>query len=248
MKRFYVEPGLLAGDAIAIEGALAHRLAKVLRLRAGDEIALFDGSGDDTVVRLNAADGRRILASVVERHPGPAESRTAVHLYQSVTKGDRFEWLLEKATEIGVARIVPLVAARAVVRTPAEGNRADRWRRIVIEAAEQCERSTVPIVGAPESLSGALASAPGVLLLPYEEAGEAAPNIAELLSQNIDELFARAAVSVFIGPEGGFEPAEVEAAREAGASIVTLGTRVLRSETAGLVAATLVMQALGELG
>lgn len=247
-RRFHVEPGALGGEQITLGPPLAHRLAKVLRLRAGSEIVLFDGSGEDTRVTIDAISDRAVEAHVTGRDPGIDEPPTHIHLYQSVTKGDRFEWLLEKATEIGVSRIVPLVTARAVVKTPAEGNRADRWRRIVLEAAEQCGRSIVPVVGAPQGLYEAIASAPGVLLLPYEEAGESERTIRQALAGEVDAVFALGAVSIFIGPEGGFEPAEVQRAIAAGAAVVTIGPRVLRSESAGLVAATLALEATGALG
>jgi len=247
-RRFFVEAATLAGDRIEIDGALAHRLAKVLRMRAGDEVILFGGSGEDVRVRLEDETDRRIAAAVLDRGPGPREPRLRVHLYQSITKGDRFEWLLEKATEIGVAAITPLVAARAVVKTSAEGNRAERWRRIVVEAAEQCERSTVPQIGTPIAFDEALRVASGIVLLPYEAAGDTAPSINDVLNRRVDDVFSLAEASIFIGPEGGYEPAEIERAQAAGVEIVTLGDRVLRSETAGLVAATLVMQSIGELG
>jgi 16S rRNA (uracil1498-N3)-methyltransferase len=247
-RRFFVDAGSLAADRVEIEGALAHRLASVLRMRAGDEVALFCGDGVDVRVRLGEIADKKILAAVLERGPGPREPRTRVELYQSITKGDRFEWLLEKATEIGVAGITPLVAARAVVKPPADGNRAERWRRIVVEAAEQCERSAVPEIGAPASLDGALRGAAGIVLLPYEEAGDAAQSIHDVLNRRVDDVFSLAEISVLIGPEGGYEPGEVERAQAAGAEVVTLGDRVLRSETAGIVAATMVMYALGELG
>ncbi len=247
-RRFYLDGEALSGERIVFEGALAHRLAKVLRMRPGDEVILFDGSGEDVRVRLDDAKDRHIDASVLERGPGPREPRLKLHLYQSITKGDRFEWLLEKATEIGVASITPLVAMRAVVKTATDGNRADRWRRIVVEATEQCERSAVPAIGAPRSFDDALRSAPGILLLPYEHAGDTAPSIHDVLDRRVDDVFALAAVSVFIGPEGGYDSAEIERARAAGVEIVTLGDRVLRSETAGIVAATLIMHAVGELG
>ncbi len=247
-RRFYVAPGTLDGETLTLDEALARRLAKVLRLRAGDEILLFDGAGAEARVRLDAITDRGAGVTIIERGHGPAEPRVRVHLYQSVTKGERFEWLLEKATEIGVARFVPIVTARAVVKASAEGHRIDRWRRIVVEAAEQCERGAVPIVEAPQPFAEALASAPGLLLLPYEDARDTAPGIQALLTHEIDALFALAEVSIFIGPEGGYEQAEVQQAIDAGASVVTMGARVLRSETAGLVASTLVMHAVGELG
>jgi 16S rRNA (uracil1498-N3)-methyltransferase len=248
MRRFYVAPGAIDGESVILDSALAQRLANVLRLKAGDRIALFDGGGDDATVRLTSVTARRIAGEVETRAPGPPESRTRVHLYQSITKGERFEWLVEKATEIGVASVTPLLTARAVVKTAGGGARAERWQRIAIEAAEQCGRGVVPAIGAPARLEEAFASAAGVLLLPYEDADHTAPSVAGALHERVDDVFASASVSIFIGPEGGYEPAEVEHAHAAGAAVITLGDRVLRSETAGLVALTLVMQAIGELG
>ncbi len=247
-RRFFVDAGVVAGDRAEIEGVLAHRLATVLRLRSGDEIVLFDGSGEDVRVRLADVTGRRLVAEVINRGPGPAEPRTKVHLFQSITKGERFEWLIEKATEIGVASVTPLVAARAVVKPASGGTRTERWRRIAVEAAEQCQRSAVPRIGGPAMFDDALRDAAGIVLLPYEDAGHGAPSVVEVLNRRVDEVFALAEVSILIGPEGGYEPVEVERATAAGGEIVTLGERVLRSETAGLVAATLTMQAVGELG
>lgn len=247
-RRFFVPPPALDDDDVVLGGALAHRLSRVLRLGAGDEIVLFDGTGGEAAARIDAIGERETRARIIGRRDGVPEPSVRVHLYQSITKGERFEWLLEKATEIGAARFVPLLTARAVVKTAGGGNRAERWQRIVTEAAEQCERTVVPPIDAPRALDDALASAPGLLLLPYEAAHAATPTIAEALAADIDALFAAGEVSIFIGPEGGYEPAEVERARAAGALVVTMGPRVLRSETAGLVALTLVLQATGQLG
>ena len=248
MRRFFVPADAIEGDLALVEGALAHRLASVLRLRPGDEVALFDGGGRDVAVTLREVSARKVIGDVTASSPSPAEPRTRVHLYQSITKGDRFEWLVEKATEIGMASIAPLITSRAVVRTPGEGTRAERWRRIATEAAEQCERGAVPVIDTPVVLKDAVASARGIVLLPYEEAGERAPSIGDVLRERIDELYATAEVSILIGPEGGLEASEAEEATVAGAVVVTLGERVLRSETAGLVALTLVLAACGELG
>jgi 16S rRNA (uracil1498-N3)-methyltransferase len=248
VRRFFVEPGTLDSDEIIIDGALAHRLARVLRLRSGGEVALFDGTGIEVRASLTNIDDRACTASAVERYDAPAEPAVKLHLYQSITKGERFEWLVEKGTEIGASRFVPLITSRAVVKTAGEGSRLDRWRRIAVEAAEQCGRGAVPVVEAPQLFAQALASAPGLLLLPYEAANESTLDVKSALDAEIDALFALSAVSVFVGPEGGYEADEVRQAQEAGAIVVTMGRRVLRSETAGLVAATLVMQAVGELG
>ena len=217
-RRFYVEPPALNDDTVTLDAALAHRLAKVLRLRAGDEVTLFDGSGVEAHARIDAIDARSVTATVLGAMPGAPEPRVRVHLYQSITKGERFEWLVEKATEIGVASITPLITARSVVRTSAEAAdgrpraRLDRWRRIAVEAAEQSGRSAIPAINAPQSFDAALAAAEGVLVLPYESAGEDAPPIQRAIDAEIDALFASSAVSIFIGPEGGYEDAEVERA------------------------------------
>lgn len=248
MRRFFVPAEAIEGDRAVVEGALAHRLASVLRLRPGDEVALFDGGGRDVVVTLREVNGRQVTGDVTASVASPPEPRTRVHLYQSITKGERFEWLVEKSTEIGVASITPLITTRAVVRTAGEGARAERWRRIATEAAEQCERGSVPVVAPPAAFRDAVRAARGIVLLPYEEAGGSAPSIGDALRERIDELYASAEVSILIGPEGGLEEREVEEGAASGAVVVTLGERVLRSETAGLVALTLALAACGELG
>lgn len=247
-RRFHVDPGVIVADTFDLPEALAHRVRTVLRLRVGDELVLFDGSGEDTTARIESVTARTVTVSACGRAAGPPESQVRVHLYQCITKGERFEWLIEKATELGVHRVIAMETARSVVRPGREGERAARWRRIAVEAAEQCGRSLVPDVQGPAPFGEALASAPGIVLIPYESAGDVAPNIAAVLASEIDALFALSEVSILIGPEGGFEESEVADAREHGAHVVTLGDRVLRSETAGLVSLTLVMHAAGQLG
>jgi 16S rRNA (uracil1498-N3)-methyltransferase len=245
-RRFFVAPGAIDGDRVELDGALAHRVATVLRLRKGDEIVLFDGSGREARATIESAAPSRVTAGLVATYEGRPEPRVGVHLYAAIPKAERFDWLVEKATEIGVARIVPLLTERSVVRSR-EGGRADRWRRIAVEAAEQCGRSIVPEISAPARFDEALAEAPGVRLLPYESLDPNGPTIADALDRQIDAFFAMAATSIFIGPEGGFTDDEVTHARAAGAEAVTLGRRILRAETAGIVAATLVLHAAAEL-
>jgi 16S rRNA (uracil1498-N3)-methyltransferase len=247
MRRFFAPATVIAGDTAKIDGPLARRLATVLRLRPGDVVSLFDGSGVDTIVRLDQVRDSAVSGAVIDRRAGPPDPRSHVTLYQSITKGERFDWVVEKATELGVHRIVPTIASRSIAR-PREGARLDRWRRIATEAAEQCGRGDVPAVDVPETFDAALGGASGIILVPFEAADETAPAIATVLRRRIDELFAIAVVSLFIGPEGGFEPAEVKAAVSRGADIVTMGDRILRSDTAGIVALAMVMEACGELG
>jgi len=247
MRRFFVPPGSLPaggqGREVSLGGELAHRLARVLRLAPGDRVVLADGSGREFEVELTAVSQRSVSAVVVAEAVAPPEPALELVLYQSLIRGQRFELVLEKGTELGVSRFVPLVSERSQVRPERESGRAERWRRIVLEAAEQCGRGRPPTVEPPSSLSEALAAAPGLRLLPWE--GERAQGLRSLLRGPGERP---AAVSLFIGPEGGFSQEEVEVARKHGAAVVTLGRRILRSETAGIVAAALVMHELGELG
>ncbi len=166
-----------------------------------------------------------------------------LELYQALIRPQRFELVLEKATEIGVSRFVPVLSGRGQVRTTGGSQRSVRWRRIVTEAAEQCGRGRVPVVDPPTKLEDALGLASGLKLVPWE--GERTLGLRSAL-RSLDEVPER--VSLLIGPEGGLAESEVAQAREAGWLPVSLGSRVLRSETAGIVAPAIVMHELGELG
>jgi 16S rRNA (uracil1498-N3)-methyltransferase len=170
-------------------------------------------------------------------------------LYQALIKGDRFEWVLEKGTELGVARFVPLLASRSVVRPRAgRSGRSQRWQRVVTEAAEQCGRGLLPRVASPVELGEALASARGLRLLLWEE--ERAMGLRSALREGLAEQSEakRPLLSVFVGPEGGFSREEAESALSHGARVVSLGRRVLRSETAGIAAVSAALYECGELG
>ncbi len=247
MDRFFVPPGLLQSEHVELGGELSHRLRHVLRLRAGDRVVLFDGSGLEYEVALDDTDGPSIGATVLSRREGTPEPRVRVVLYQSVVKGDRFDWLLEKGTEIGVSRFVPLLSRRAVVRpSPERSERTERWQRIITEAAEQCGRSRLPELAPVMRLDEALATAEGLRLFPWER--EKKTSLRQALRESSSEDKPPAVVSIFIGPEGGFTQDESDAAAAAGARSVSLGPRILRSETAGILAVAAVLYELGELG
>ena len=242
MRRFFVPPGTVAGGEVILPPGLARRLAKVLRLQRGDHVVLADGGGRDYEVELKELSARAASAAVVGERPSPPEPVLELVLYQSLVRPQRFELVLEKGTEIGVSRFVPLLSGRAQVRTEAGSQRAQRWRRIVTEAAEQCGRGHVPAVDPPATFEEAAGSVTGLRLIPWEE------ERSQGLRSYLRALEQRpATVSLIIGPEGGFAEEEVELARRTGCVPVSLGPRILRSETAGIVAA-LVMHELGELG
>lgn len=232
----------MAGGSIELTGDLAHRLARVLRARPGDSIVLFTGDGREHVVSLDSVSATTIAGRVVESRAGLPEPDVRLTLYQSVVKGERFEWVLEKGTELGVARFVPLATGRAVVHSSASSARLARWRRIVIEATEQCGRCVVPEVAAQQSLDDALTTATGHVLLPYEGESVLGLRAAVRTAGEVRD------VGVLIGPEGGFSEAEVARAVAVGATAVSLGRRILRSETAGIATVAAVMYELGQLG
>jgi 16S rRNA (uracil1498-N3)-methyltransferase len=246
----FVVPGelLAAGGEIALPGDVAHQARDVLRLAPGAALTLLDGVGGEWPATLLAVDRAGVTARLGARREGAGEARTRVVLYVGLLKGDKLEWALQKGTELGVAAFVPLRCERAVAGgdEPRAGKRG-RWERIVAEATEQCGRAHVPEVAEPQTLARALGELPrgAVALVAWEEerATSLRAALVERWAPGGDQ-----SIALFIGPEGGFAAAEVALAVAHGAVPVTLGPRILRAETAALVAAALALEACGELG
>ncbi|MBE3111471.1 MAG: 16S rRNA (uracil(1498)-N(3))-methyltransferase [Acidobacteria bacterium] len=247
MDRFFVPPESLQGDTAELDRELSHRLRHVMRLRRGDRVVLIDGRGNEFEAELEDVSSPTIRAAILQRREGLPEPLVRVVLYQSVIKGDRFDWVLEKGTELGVAKFVPLLSQRGVIQ-PRTGRieRRERWRRIITEAAEQCGRSFLPELSPTTTFDEALESSEGLLLLPWE--GERQTSLRQALRKAMARGKKTPAVSIFVGPEGGFARQEVDRAVDLGAQTVSLGPRILRSETAGIVASAAVLYDLGELG
>lgn len=244
VHRFFVPPDAIAVGRVALPPAVARQAARVLRLRAGDDVVVLDGSGAEFLVRLDRVDPRVAEGAVFEARDGRGEPSRRIVLYQALLPRERFEWALQKGTELGVARFVPVRAARSLAsRELASADKLERWRRIVREAAEQCERARIPQVGGALTFAEAAVEAvgEGVALLAWER--EQARGVAAAL----EALPPSQPVSLLVGPEGGFTLEEVELARAAGAQTVSLGPRILRAETAGPVLAALVAYASGDL-
>ncbi len=236
MRRFFVPPEAVQGDRVVLPPEESRHATAVLRLRPGERIIVFDGRGQDYLVELTAVTPRAVEGRVIETHAG---ARPAVHLtlVQGVPKGAKMDTIIRMGTELGIARFVPVLTHRAVARpAPARGA---RWRRIAAAAATQSGRSTVPVVDDPRSFSEVWPLLEDALvLIPWE--GEKSRPIGAILAQ---DRGARA-VAVCIGPEGGWTPEEVQQAVAHGAHPVTLGDLILRTETAGLVAAAMVLYEL----
>jgi len=247
IPRFYVPPDQWrAREAAWITGADARHLTRVLRLGPGAEVLLLDGSGRMFRAEVRETDRDRVHAVVTGEVEGPPEPGVRVTLVQALAKGDRMDTVVQKATEIGVARIIPVHAERVVVRLdPVKADRRrKRWQRIATEASEQCGRTRVPEVSPVTNFEEVLNAVPEAALLLFFWEEERRVTLKEILRSRppVGEVF------VFIGPEGGFSAREAAAAVSRGAVAVSLGPRLLRTDTAGPVAVALVLYEWGDLG
>jgi 16S rRNA (uracil1498-N3)-methyltransferase len=207
----------------------------------------MDNSGCEYVVALQKVSPSRLEGEVLEKKEGLGTPGVFLTLYQGVLKGDKLEMVLQKGTEIGISAFVPVMCRRSVPRASrgwADG-KYRRWHSILTEAAEQSGRARIPLLEPLVSLRKAMAEATGVRLMAWE--GETEKGFRETLLEHLERI-KEEGLSFFVGPEGGFDPEEVEEARGAGVVPVSLGQRVLRGETAGLAMAAAVMYQVGELG
>jgi 16S rRNA (uracil1498-N3)-methyltransferase len=244
MHRFFLPQNYFTRSSVVIAGKLAHRLRDVLRLGAGDRIIVLDNSGWEYEVELGVVSGGRLEGEIISKALAANEPRNRITLYQALLKGGNFEAVLQKCTEVGVTSFVPLVCERCVAGEPT-GSRLGRWQSIIVEAAQQSRRGKLPVLHNVVQFRGACESAAGISLLPWE--GENVKGIGAFLA-GLPKGDNASEIDIFIGPEGGFSVQEVDFARSCGIEPVSLGRRILRAETAGLVAATVVLYEFGELG
>jgi 16S rRNA (uracil1498-N3)-methyltransferase len=244
MRRFTLPPERLAGGRVTFDAGESRHLARVLRLRPGDTVVATDGAGRDYTVRLESV-GEAATGTVLAEAAGVPASPLAITLVQGVPKGDKMEAIVRAATELGVARVRPALCERTIVRLePARWrDRARRWQRVAREAAKQSGRAVIPEVELPRPLAEWLAAGePADLALCLWEGG----------GTPLGGLLARTAsarsVVVVVGPEGGLAEAEVEAARARDLTVVSLGRRILRAETAGPAVVAILQSRFGDLG
>jgi 16S rRNA (uracil1498-N3)-methyltransferase len=251
MHRFYVAPDVLDHQPIWLDGEQAHQIRQVLRMRPGERAILLDNRGWACEANLVSCGESVVQFEVVRRWLATGEPRTYIVLYQAVLKGERFGWALQKGTEVGVSQFVPMICERNVVtdmRTVEQ--KRERWERIIREAAEQSGRGRLPVLAPAQSCESiaragsppAAATQPSRLIL-WE--GERAVTLRQALARCNFEGGAR--IEVLIGPEGGFTSGEVSLAEQSGAQKVTLGPRILRAETAGVVASAAILYEAGEM-
>lgn len=259
MHRFFVSPDLLkeTGAIVSLPKELAHQVRDVLRLAAGERLVLLDNSGEEVLAALDKSSQAGVTVQLVERQAGKSESPVRIILCQGLLKSARFEWILEKGTESGVAVFAPTLCRRSMAGLEDPGPaRIQRWQRIIQEAAEQSGRSRLPELLPVRPLLHTLNNLPqnALTIMPWEE--ERNLHLRHVLNSAIDRrdaaLSTTAAgsasppvtVVVFIGPEGGFMAEEVRLAQRNGVQVVTLGSRILRAETAALATIANVMYEL----
>ena len=243
--RFFVSKSGFDGNQVRLEPDQAHQVCHVLRLKAGAGVVVLDGAGYEYDVTLTTVSKREVLGQITDKRPALGESKVQITLFQSLLSREKFEWVLQKGTEVGVCRFVPVATARSIVRAKQiDEKKLTRWRKIVTEAAEQSHRGRIPEIVPPVDWSQAVGHLDRVdqalLAVPGPESG----SLREALNRP-DE--APKSVAILIGPEGGFTAEEVDAASRQGATRISLGRRILRTETAGTTLAVLVLYELGQL-
>ncbi|HSV86912.1 MAG TPA: 16S rRNA (uracil(1498)-N(3))-methyltransferase [Levilinea sp.] len=243
MHRFFLSPELLSGETIAFPSGIARQIALVLRLKPAAHVIVLDGQGSEFEVELLAVGQEGVHGRIIAPRPARGEPRASITLYLALTGREKFEWMLQKCTEVGAAAFVPVMTSRSLVQDGQQSaSKLERWARIVREAAEQSQRGIVPPLHAPLRFENALqqAKAHPLRLILWEREHTSA--LREALAPLKD--MPAPTLAVFTGPEGGFSEREIEAARQAGFQPVTLGKRILRMETAAVVAAALILYEL----
>lgn len=236
LSRFYIDAPLSLGEHELPE-AQAHYIGRVLRMAEGDAVQLFDGSGQEYRGALLEVGKKRVRVQLDEAFAGQPESSLKIHLGQGLSRGERMDWAIQKATELGVSEITPIISERCEVRLKDERaeKRQAHWQQIAVSACEQCGRSTVPVIHAPVLMSEWLKACDAELKLVLHPVAEPLVNHAK-----------PATLAFLIGPEGGLSDAEVTQAQAAGFHSARLGPRVLRTETAPVVALAVAQQLWGD--
>jgi len=246
MARFFVPQEAIQQNKAVITGPDVKHITRVLRLKPGDTIGLSSG-GREFAARITEITKKEGVCEIVSENPVSTEPPVRVTLYQGLPKGDKMELVIQKSTELGVSCLVPVVCERTVIKLDEKKarERQARWQKVAQEAAKQSRRTSIPEVREPLNFDRVLASVKdGTLaVMPWEE--ETSVGMRQVLRNPGGPV---KEVAVFIGPEGGFSAREAGMARDRGVRLVSLGPRILRTETAGIAAAAIIMYELGDLG
>ncbi len=244
MQRYFFSPKQIDGNEIIIQGDDVHHIKNVMRFQPGDTILLCDGAGFDYLAEIVQIQKEGVICSIKRKTPSRGEPRLQITVAQSLPKGDKMDWVLQKGTELGVTSFFPFSSQHTIVQlSPNKAERRlQRWQRIVKEAAEQSHRGRIPSVAPLRGWQELLSEVPQFdqCFIAYEGGGTS-------LTEALVSLSSYSSVLIIIGPEGGFSAAEIEEAKEAGAIPLSLGPRILRTETASLVLVTCMLYVSGDM-
>lgn len=246
MRRFFTEPENIKNDIAELIEDAGH-IKKVLRMEIGDRIIVFDGSGFQYECELVEIENKVCRAKIIGKEESTSEPETKVYLFQGLPKSGKMETIIQKAVELGVYEVVPVIMDRCVLKLDekAKTDKTKRWQKVAVEAVKQCGRGLVPKVHTPVKFSEAVKMLKELDLafMPYEEMGHSGQRgLKELLKD-----FNGKSVGFIVGPEGGFSDAEVTLAKENKISTIGLGSRILRTETAGSTVISIIMYEFDEI-
>ncbi|MTI49387.1 MAG: 16S rRNA (uracil(1498)-N(3))-methyltransferase [Firmicutes bacterium] len=245
MHRFFIDSDNVHESQVVITGDDVKHIKNVLRLNVGDEIMVCDGESNDYLIEIEDIESDQVIGKIINKERSKGEPPIDVVLYQGLPKSTKMDLIIQKATELGVKRIVPVITERTVVKIDnpkKENKKLERWNRIALEASKQCKRGQIPNVEGVINFKDMVEEIKeDFVVVPYEN--EMKIGTKEILSKFNDKT-----ISIVIGPEGGFEEEEIEKLKEIGANIITLGPRILRTETAGFTTMAIVMYEIGDLG
>jgi 16S rRNA (uracil1498-N3)-methyltransferase len=238
-SRLFTEQALCDGQSLCLSKESSHYLSKVLRLREGNDLRLFNSRDGEFLARLVKVAKHEVEVEIIQRLIKPALGSLEINLYIGLSKGDRMDYGIQKSTELGVASITPFYSQYGDVKLKTERveGRLRHWQKIAVSASEQCGRLDVPIINEPMQLTKWLGSPQTSLTVLIDPKGEA----------NLSDLPTSDSINLLVGPEGGFAEEELLAARDTGSSIAALGSRILRTETAPIAALAILQHLYGDL-
>lgn len=249
MPKFFIKESNVSLNQIVITGDDVNHIKNVLRLKQEDTIILSDGCGKDYIVKIDTFESDAIKTTILESKSNNTEPPIEITLFQGIPKSDKMDFIIQKSVELGVKKIVPVMTERTIIRFENHKDKVkkvDRWQKIVLEAAKQCNRGMIPTVEYPVSFNECLelAKEADLGIIPYEK--EMENGLKNHLKNHLKNSIHK--VAVIIGPEGGFAENEIKNAVNYNIKPVTLGPRILRTETAGITVLSILMYELGDVG
>lgn len=247
MNKFFVPQKNIQGNNAVIKGEDVKHIYKILRMQKGDNIYINDCCGNEYLGQIESITKDSVNVLLINKLDINNESNLKIYLYQGIPKASKMDFIIQKCVEAGVTEIIPAITERVIGKSEAEKPaKIERWNKIALEACKQCKRSIIPAIKSPVCFSSLLKQLHDMdlIVVPYENENKF--GIKKMMKSLDKKSIHKAAI--VIGPEGGFEENEIELLKKAGAYIVTLGPRILRTETAGLVTSCILMYELGDMG